>query len=115
MSNLKNLTKALLEFRKERKWEQFHNPKDQAISIALEASEFLEHFQWKNPKEVTEYVKRHKEELSEELADILCYLLMTSHDLQIDIVKAAEEKLAKSKKKYPIEKAKGVHTKYNKF
>ena len=70
MNNIADLIKKLIAFRKERDWEQFHKPKDLAVSLSLEASEVLEHFQWKSEKEIEEYVKTHKDEIGEELADV---------------------------------------------
>jgi NTP pyrophosphatase (non-canonical NTP hydrolase) len=115
MDELKELTKKIIKFRKDRDWEQFHTPKDLAISLSLEAGEVLEHFQWKSPKEIEAHIKKHKEEIGDELGDVFNYLLLMSHDFQIDLVKAAEKKIKKSAQKYPIEKAKGKHTKYNKL
>jgi NTP pyrophosphatase (non-canonical NTP hydrolase) len=115
MSEIKELTKKILAFRNARDWKQFHTPKDLAISLSLEASEVLEHFQWKSEKEIEEYVKNNKKEIGEELADVFNYLLIISHDLKIDLAKASADKIEKNHKKYPIEKAKGKHTKYNKL
>lgn len=112
---IKNLTKRIIKFRDARDWKQFHNPKDLAISLSLEASEFLEHFQWKSEKEIEEYVKSNKDEIADELADVLNYLLLTAHDLDIDIADALNKKIDRSEIKYPIEKAKGKHTKYDKL
>lgn len=113
--NIKDLAKRIIDFRDARDWKQFHNPKDLAISLSLEAAEFLEHFQWKSEKEIEEYVKNNKEEIAAELADVFNYLLLTAHDLDIDIAEALDKKIDKSETKYPIEKAKGKHTKYNKL
>ena len=85
---MKEITKKILEFREKRDWKQFHNPKDLALSLVLEATEVLEHFQWKSPKEVEEYSKTHKDEIGEELADVLYWLILMSHDLDIDILEA---------------------------
>lgn len=115
MKNIDDLTQKIIAFRDARDWKQFHNPKDCAISLSLEASEALEHFQWKSEKEIIEYLKNHKDDLAEELADVFNFLLLMCHDLEIDIVEALEKKLIKNSKKYPVEKAKGKHTKYNKF
>lgn len=109
------LKKRIVEFRDARDWKQFHNPKDLALSLVLEAGEVMEHFQWKNSKEIEEYVRKHKEEIGEELADVFYWVLLMSNDLNIDISKALEKKLKKNEEKYPIEKAKGKHTKYNKL
>ncbi len=90
MSDIESLTEKLLNFRKDRDWEQFHNPKDMALSLTLEATEVLEHFQWKNGVVLDEYVKTHAEHLGEELADVLGWVLLLSHDLGIDINEAMQ-------------------------
>ncbi len=113
MSDLTDLIKKIVDFRNKRNWKQFHNPKDLAISLSLEASEVLEHFQWKSKEEMEEYVKTHKEHIGEELADVFYWVLLMSHDLKIDIIKASEKKLIKNAEKYPVQKVKGKHTKYN--
>ncbi len=115
MSDIEKLTKKVIKFRDERDWKQFHNPKYLALSMMLEAGEVLEHFQWKSKEEIDEYVISHKEHIGEEIADVLKYLLILSHDLKIDIIKTAEKKMKKDGEKYPINKAKGNHTKYNKL
>jgi NTP pyrophosphatase (non-canonical NTP hydrolase) len=115
MSDIKDLTEKIIKFRDERDWKQFHNPKDMALSLVLEAGEVMEHFQWKNKEEIKKYIKTNKEEIGEELADVLCWVLLMSHDLRIDILDALDKKIRKNEKKYPIEKAKGKHTKYNKL
>jgi len=115
MKKFNSLTEKIIKFRDERDWKQFHNPKDSAISLSLEASELLEHFQWKTKKEVSEYVKRNKKEIGEELADVLFWVLLMSHDLNIDILKDSIEKLEKNKDKYPIQKSKSKHIKYNRL
>lgn len=115
MKSIEVLIKRIIEFRNARDWEQFHNPKDVALSLSLEASEVVEHFQWKNEKEIKEYVKTHKDEIGEELADVLYWVLLMSHDLNIDILDALDKKMTKNEKKYTIKKAKGKHTKYNKL
>jgi len=111
MNELSDLTKKIIKFNKERNWKQFHNPKDLAISLSLEASEVLEHFQWKSKEEIDEYIKTHKEHIGEELADVFYWVIYMSHNLKIDIIKASEEKLKKNMEKYPVAKAKGKHTK----
>jgi len=115
MSNIKKLTEKIKKFRDKRDWEQFHNPKDVALSLVLESAEVLEHFQWKSKKEVEQYVKENKNEIGEELADVLYWVLLMSHDLNINIVDALEKKIKKNESKYPVEKTKGKHTKYNKL
>ena len=115
MKNIKDLTEKIIAFRNARDWKQFHNPKDVALSLVLEAGEVMEHFQWENKEEVEKYIKTNKNDIGEELADVLYWVLLMSYDLKIDILDALEKKLEKNKVKYPIEKAKGKHTKYNKL
>ena len=115
MSDINQLTEKIKKFRDERDWMQFHNHKDMALSLVLEASEVLEHFQWKSLKEVEEYARDHKEDLSDELADVAMYLFELADNLDIDLGQAMQNKLVKNQIKYPVEKAKGIHTKYNKL
>lgn len=115
MKDISKITERLIAFRNERDWKQFHNPKDIAISLSLEASEVLEHFQWKSKEEIEQYVKNSKDEIGEELADVFNWILILSHDIGIDILEASDKKIKKNEAKYPIEKAKGRHTKYNKL
>jgi dCTP diphosphatase len=115
MKNIEELTHRIIAFRNARDWKQFHNPKDVAISLSLEAAEVLEHFQWKSKEEMESYVKTDKEHIGEELADVLYWILLMSHDLDLDILEALEKKIKKNEDKYPVEKAKGKHTKYNKL
>lgn len=112
MSDIKDLTKRIIDFRDAREWKQFHNPKDVALSLSLEAAEVLEHFQWKNGKELDEYIETHKEHIGEELSDVLYWILLMSHDLDIDILDALNKKMNKNEEKYAVEKAKGNHKKY---
>ena len=115
MADIKKLARSVLKFRDARDWKQFHNPKDVAISLALEAAEVLEHFQWKTPKEIEAHVKACKEEISDELADVLYWVLVLGHDLKIDLSDALKKKLVKNAVKYPVSKSKGRITKYNKL
>jgi NTP pyrophosphatase (non-canonical NTP hydrolase) len=115
MSEIKALTEKIKRFRDERDWMQFHNHKDIALSLVLEAAEVLEHFQWKKPGEVEVHGKACKDEIADELADVAMYLFELADNLGIDLPKAIEVKLAKNAKKYPVAKAKGKHTKYNKL
>lgn len=109
---LQQLTQRIIAFRDARDWKQFHTPKDMAISLSLEAAEVLEHFQWKNAAEMESYVQTHRTKIGEELADTLYCVLLLSYDLGIDVLQALDEKLQKNEAKYPVEKAKGKHTKY---
>src|ERR1035437_5385595 len=110
MKNLNELIKRIITFRDARDWKQFHNPKDLALSLVLEATEVMEHFQWKNNEETKEYVVEKKKEIGEELADVLYWVLLMSHDLEIDVLDALEKKMQKNEEKYPVNKAKGKHT-----
>ena len=106
------LQKLIVTFRDERDWKQFHNPKDLAISLVLEASELMEHFQWKNESEIKQHLADHKNEVSEELADVLYWVLLIANDLEIPLESALKSKMIKNAEKYPVHKAKGKHTKY---
>lgn len=112
---IKKITEKIREFRDERDWKQFHNHKDVALSLVLEATEVLEHFQWKNPAEVQAHAKANKEELADELADVAIYLLELADNLGVDLPKAIDAKMKKNALKYPVAKAKGRHTKYDRL
>lgn len=106
------LQQKVIAFRDARDWKQFHNPKDVALSLVLEAGEVMEHFQWKNPKEIEKHIKACQADIGDELADVLYWVLLMANDLDIDLVEAVEKKLKKNDKKYPVGKAKGKHVKY---
>jgi len=115
MLEVRNILDKIKKFRDERDWMQFHDHKNMAISIILEASELLEHFQWKTKDEVSEYVKNNRDEIQDEIADIAMYLFELADNLGIDLLEAMDKKLGKNERKYPVEKAKSKHTKYNKL
>jgi dCTP diphosphatase len=100
------------EFRDAREWMQFHNPKNLAISINLEAAELLEHFQWKTMEESEAHAEVARSEISEEIADVAIYLFELADNLGVDLLAAVNAKLAKNEAKYPVEKAKGSAKKY---
>lgn len=102
-----DLIETIREFNKERDWDQFHSPENLAKSISIEAGELLECFQWNNDFE--------EKEVEEELADVMTYCLMMADKLGVEPKKIILDKLEKTKMKYPVEKAKGVSTKYNKL
>ncbi|NLG06682.1 MAG: nucleotide pyrophosphohydrolase [Candidatus Pacebacteria bacterium] len=112
---MKELTQRLIDFREVRNWKQFHSPKNLAESISIEANELLEHFQWLDLEESKRYSVEHKQELAEEIADVLNYLVLLAHDLDIDLIEAAIKKIEINNKKYPIKKSKGISTKYNRL
>lgn len=107
--NMSESMKRINQFRDERNWRQFHNEKDLAISISLEANELLELFQWKTPEEA----KGNPERLKEELADVLIYTYMMADNLGFDIDEIIAEKLIKNDRKYPVPKSFGQKKKYN--
>jgi len=113
MADINVLADAVLKFRDERDWKQYHNPKDVALSLVLEATEVMEHFQWISAEELTAHVIKNKEQIGEELADVLYWVLLMSRDLEIDLSSALLRKLESNSDKYPIEKAKGKKTKYD--
>ena len=101
------LMQTLIEFQKERDWKQFHTPENLAKSISIEAAELLEHFQWNK-----EY---DREEVLDELADVLTYCFFMADALDADVEEIILNKLEKTAKKYPVNKSKGVSTKYDKL
>ena len=109
MADIKQLQSTIVAFRDERNWKQYHNPKDLAISLSIEASELLENFQWKTSNEALD-VK--KESIQEEIADVAVYLFMLCDAVGVDLEHAISDKLAKNARKYPIDKAYGRREKY---
>ena len=112
--DIKELQKKVIEFRDARDWVQYHNPKDLAISLMLEAAELLEVFQWKDAEDV-EAMKSDldsRKRIKEELGDILIYALNLCHAFGFDPSEVVLEKLALNERKYPVEKAKGSAKKY---
>ena len=110
---LQHLLDKLIQFRDERDWAQFHTTKNLAVSISLEAAELLEHFQWTT--EDQDLSQEKVDSLSEEIADILIYLLLISHRLGIDPAQAAYKKIQKNEQKYPAELVKGKSQKYTEY
>jgi len=110
--DLANIQRRIREFRDARDWMQFHNPKNLAISIVLEASELLEHFQWKSPDESEAHAKAARDDIADEIADVSVYLIELADNLGIDLEQAILKKLDKNAAKYPAEKSKGNAKKY---
>lgn len=110
--SLEDLQKIIIEFRDKRNWKKFHNPKDLALSLNLEAAEVLEHFQWKNNEELDEYLKKNKEALGQEIIDVIYYCLLLAYETNVDLEQIFSKKMKINNKKYPVKKAKGKHTKY---
>ena len=117
-TTIKILKDILKKFRDDRDWKQFHNPKDLSIAISIEANELLELFLWKNKKDITKKIlddKEFREEAGKELADIMIFCINFANSVNFDITDIILNKIEESNKKYPIEKAKGVSTKYTKL
>ncbi len=105
---MEEIEKQIKQFNEERDWNQFHSPENLAKSISIEAGELLECFQWNSER-------YNKEEVCEELADVFTYCIQMAMKLEVDPEEIILKKLEKTKKKYSVEKAKGVSTKYNKL
>jgi NTP pyrophosphatase (non-canonical NTP hydrolase) len=107
MSEISKITEELRKFRDERDWAQFHNPKDLAIALSIEAGELLELFLWKAADNAdTEKVK-------EELADVFAYAFMLADKYGLDVAQIMQDKIAKNELKYPVHKARGSAKKYH--
>ncbi|MBK9791730.1 MAG: nucleotide pyrophosphohydrolase [Sphingobacteriales bacterium] len=107
MNDVEEITQALIKFRNERDWEQFHNPKDLAIALSIEANELLELFLWKNAEEAK------VEKVKEELADVFAYAFLLADKYDLDVKQIVFDKIKRNGEKYPVEKAKGNAKKYN--
>ncbi|MFN0730198.1 nucleotide pyrophosphohydrolase [Polaribacter gochangensis] len=107
MSDIKKITDKLIEFRNERDWEQFHNPKDLALAINIESSELLEEFLWKKSEDAK------IEKVKEELADVFAYAFLLADKYAFDVKQIVLDKIKSNGEKYPIDKAKGTAKKYN--
>ena len=106
MNDIDEIIKVLIAFRNERDWEQFHNPKDLAVAINVEAGELLEEFLWKDANEA------NIEKVKEELADILAFSFLLANKYGFDIKKIVLEKIKENAVKYPVDKSKGTAKKY---
>jgi NTP pyrophosphatase (non-canonical NTP hydrolase) len=104
---MEEIIQTLLKFRNERDWEQFHNPKDLAIAINVEAGELLELFLWKRPEDAD------KDKIKEELADVFAFAFLLAEKYGFDVKDIVLEKIKNNAEKYPVEKAKGTAKKYN--
>ena len=104
---MKDIIDALIDFRNDRDWEQFHNPKDLALALNVEAGELLELFLWKKPEEAK------TEKVQEELADIFAFAFLLADKYGFDVKEIVLDKIKKNGEKYPVEKAKGTAKKYN--
>lgn len=101
------LIDQLKQFRDERDWQQFHNPKDLALALSIESGELLEAFLWKAPEEAD------REKVKEELADVFAFALLLADAYDFDVREIVLDKIGKNAKKYPVDKARGTSRKYN--
>ena len=109
---MKELTKKIRAFAQNRDWDQFHSPKNLAMALSVEVAEVVEHFQWLTQEESNRLDAEKLKQIREEIGDVMIYLARLADRLGIDPVQAAEEKMQINEKKYPVEKAKGLATKY---
>ena len=114
MDSLTETVAAIVTFRDERDWAQFHTPRNLAAALAIEAAELQEVMLWKSDREIDALLAdpKRRQELQEELGDVLIFALLLSQSCNIDPLKAVHHKLAVNAAKYPVEKARGVSTKY---
>jgi len=115
MSELNEILVKIRLFAEQRDWGKFHSPKNISMALAVEASELLEHFQWMTEADSRNVALNKKLEVAEEAADVFLYLLRLCDEMEIDLIQAAHKKIDKNSLKYPVEKFKGVSTKYNKL
>ena len=107
MADIQEIISELKKFRDERDWEQFHNPKDLALAINIEAAELLELYLWKNAEDA------NKEKVKQELADVLSFALLLADKYDLDVKQIILDKIKLNGEKYPVDKAKGTAKKYN--
>ncbi len=109
MGEVNEIIEALLAFRDERDWEQFHNPKDLALAVSVEAAELLELFLWKKHEEAD------REKVKEEIADVLAFTFLLAEKYGFDVKQIVMEKIERNRLKYPVEKARGSARKYTEY
>jgi len=109
------LKERMATFVRERDWQQFHSPKNLSMSIAIEAAELMEHFQWLTAEQSQQLKREALQEIGEELADIVLYSLSMANFLQIDLAETIDAKMAKNERKYPIDKVRGKAHKYTSY
>ncbi|MNL62105.1 MazG-like family protein [compost metagenome] len=107
---MEHTIEKIIQFRDERDWKQFHNPKDLAISLMLEAAELLENFQWKTSDEA---IAKNMTNIEDELADVMIYAVLLADNLGIPIEQTILNKIEKNEAKYPVDRFKGSSRKYN--
>ena len=112
MSDLESIQKKILSFRNERDWAQFHDPKNLAEALSIEAGELLENFLWKTTEQSRNLTAEELRNVKEELADIFIFLTYLSEEYKINLLSEVEKKIAANETKYPVGKAKGLSRKY---
>lgn len=112
MDALEEITRALQKFRDDRDWDQFHNPKDLALALSVEAAELNELFLWKSREDS---YKADRERVGDELADVLAYAFLLAEKFDLDIRRIMLKKIAKNNEKYPADKARGKSDKYTRL
>ncbi|MCK9418271.1 MAG: nucleotide pyrophosphohydrolase [Nitrospirae bacterium] len=113
MADLESIQKKIIAFRNERDWAQFHDPKNLAEALSIEAGELLENFLWKTTEKSRNLTAEELKNVKEELADIFIFLTYLSEEYKIDLLTEVEKKIAVNEAKYPVEKAKGSAKKYS--
>ncbi|MHC4406686.1 MAG: nucleotide pyrophosphohydrolase [Planctomycetota bacterium] len=108
-TTMAELRQSVRQFVDQRDWHQFHTPKNLAMSLAIEAAEVMEHFQWLTVEQSRQLALKpeRKSAVAEELADVLCYLLAMANELELDLSKALADKMAKNRRKYAVERYRG--------
>lgn len=114
-SELEEIKLKLREFAKERDWDQFHSPKNFSMALIVECAELVEHFQWLTDEQSKRLPDDSLDEVSLEMADIMIYLIRLADKLDVDLIDSVKRKMALNAIKYPVEKSKGLATKYNKL
>ena len=112
---MENLLMIVREFNRERDWEQYHSPKNLAMALSVEVAEVVEHFQWLNQTQSQSVEPSKKEEIKDEIGDILIYLVNLADKLGIDPIQAALDKIEKNRKHYPVRLSKGKALKYREY
>ena len=113
--DLQTLTEALRVFARERDWEQFHSPKNLAMALSVEVAELVQEFQWLSEAASKDLDAERRERVRLELADVFIYLLRLADRLDVDLVRAADDKIALNERKYPAERVRGDARKYTEY
>jgi NTP pyrophosphatase (non-canonical NTP hydrolase) len=108
-TTVQQLRNVMIEFVQERDWSQFHSPKNLSMSIAIEAAELMEHFQWISQEQSRELDDSVKHQVAEELADVLCYCLAMANSMNIDLSTAITDKMVRNREKYPADQFRGLY------